>query len=178
MSRGRPRTSLSRIELTPSAIDREAQEPDGDRPRHAAKRTWMAWRCFTLFLDGKFLVTLRVEGRGPHARMSLQTWDEAKKSRGVSTIECTRTVDEATSYALPTYRISLPLQTLRDVVAHFDSANVVLEELDGGPLRIQDGGKQFQATSWIAGVTEEKLAPPGRYIGGRQNRQASPSLSR
>ena len=132
-------------------------------------------------LDGKFLVTLRVEGCGPHAKMWWQTWDEARKSRGVSTMEFTRTSEDGKSYVLPTYRISISLKTLRDVIAHFDSANVVLEELCGGQLRIQDEGPEFWATSWIGGVLpvpEEKLAPPGRYIGDRQNQQASPSLAR
>ena len=103
-----------------------------------------------------FLVTLRLEG-WPDARLYLRTRDG--DSRGVGVTDCTRIIrgegifDEGISGRSAIYMRSVSLQTLRDVVSHFESANVVIEEMREGNLRIQDEGADFRATSWIASVT-------------------------
>ena len=107
----------------------------------------------------EFLVTLRIEG-WPGARLYLQTRDGNGVSRGVGMTECTRIIHgegiSGISGRSAIYTRSFSLQTLCDVISHFQSANVVLEEMQEGHLRLQDEGSDFQATSWIAAV----MAPP------------------
>ena len=106
----------------------------------------------------EFLVTLRIEG-WPGARLYLQTRDGNGVSRGVGMTDCTRIIrgegifDEGISGRSAIYTRSVSLQTLCEVISHFESANVVIEEMQQGHLRLQDEGSDFQATSWIASVT-------------------------
>ena len=120
-------------------------------------------------------MTLRIEG-WPGARLYLQTRDGNGVSRGVGVTECTRIIrgegisEEGISGRSAIYMRSFSLQTLCDVISHFESANVVIEEMQEGHLRLQDEGSDFQATSWIAAV----MAPPDMNCPQGRGRHGQP----
>jgi hypothetical protein len=102
-------------------------------------------------LSRDFSITLRIEGwlRG---QLWLRTRDADPRSRAVGGTHCRRDRGDDTSRCPPIFLRSVSLQTLQEVIGHFETPNIVLEELQAGILRLPFDGPDFQATAWIASV--------------------------
>jgi hypothetical protein len=102
-------------------------------------------------LTRDFLVTLRIEG-WLEGKLWLRTRDGGGRSHGSGWTECGRTRCDVHSHRPGIYFRALSLQNLREVVAHFKTPYIILEELSTGALRLPMDERDFQTTAFLASV--------------------------